>query len=115
VTSSPWISMIGVDGFIAMLSCAAPPRVASPHMARAAKPALKIGTSAFVFPIAIARRLRPPHTADLLGEQLLNSRSDRIRFRRWLGLLGHGDLYIAGGSPDRLTLRPRGHVMSLTA
>src|SRR5271166_3219888 len=106
--------MIGGDGFIAMLSRAAPPRVASPHMARAQKPALKIGTSAFVFPIAIARRLRPLHTADLLGEQLLNSRFDRLRFRRWLGLLGHGDLFhIAGGSPDRLTLRPRGHVMSL--
>src|ERR1700723_2120863 len=101
--------MIGGDGFIAMLSRAAPPRVASPHMARAPKPALKIGTSAFVFPIAIARRLRPPHTADLLGEQLLNSsRSDRLRFHRWLGLLGHGDLHIAGGSPDRLTPRPCG-------
>src|SRR5277367_3382826 len=106
--------MIGGDGLIAMLSCAAPPRVASPHphMACAQKPALKIGTSAFVFPIAIARRLRPLHTADLLGERLLNSRSDRLRFRRWLGLLGHGDLFhISGGSPDRLTLRPRGRVM----
>src|ERR1700735_1226014 len=65
-------------------------------MARAQKPALKIGTSAFVFPIAIERRLRPLHTADLFGEQLLNSRSDRLRFRRWLGLLGHGDLFHIG-------------------
>jgi hypothetical protein len=55
-----------------------------------AEPASKIGTSAFVFPVAIARRLRPFHSADLLGERLLNSRSDRLRFRRWLGLLGHG-------------------------
>src|ERR1700758_312537 len=49
----------------------------------------KIGTSAFAFPVAIARRLRSFHTADLLGERLLDSRSDRLRFPRWLSLLGH--------------------------
>jgi hypothetical protein len=69
----------------------------------------KVGTSAFVFPVAIARRLRPFHTADLLGDRLLNCRSDRLRFRRWLGLLGHEDLFhIAGESPDNWLGYPAG-------
>ena len=69
-----------------MLSRAAQSCAASPHMARAPKPGSKVDTSAFVLPVAIARRLRPFPTADLLGKRLLNRRSDRLRFRRWLGL-----------------------------